>query len=157
MAQETFFMRQKRERGTNWVNEIKPNDLFKNCEKILTDVAYGKINDNDNLYYLYSDIVVLKLIEFCEWRLSTFDYIMGIIDEKRNAVNMTDTAYAEYLAAQNIKTANVYVNIHNCWYFYTMIRKNLKDFYDTKDSTFMIVFSNLCNKYSNWICPNRFM
>lgn len=152
MARESIFARKKRERGSNWVNEIRPDELTKMCENILNDIAYGNLSSNEDKWYLVSDPVINSLINFCNMRYFALEYVNRCIELYRNSqANLVANG------GDNTMYAAVYENINTCYLFYGRVLGYLKSYYITKDPTCMINLYSDCAEHRNWINPNRFI
>ena len=153
MARESIFARKKRERGSNWVNEIKPDELIKMAENILSDISYGNLSSNEDKWYLVSEPVQNALIAFCTNRCNNLGYIVRCMDEYRN----TQTAF--FNNGDNAMYDVVWENVYNSYVFYATVKQLLEAYKVTKDPTCMINLYSLAanQKYKNLIMPNRFI
>ena len=151
MAKESIFARKKRENGANWVNEIKPAELIKMSEKILSDISYGNMSSNEDKWYLVSEPVLNALIAFCTNRCNNLGYIVRCIDEYRN----TQTAF--FNNGDNAMYDVVWENVYNSYVFYATAKQLLETYRVTYDPTCMIKLYSDASKYKNVIMPNRFI
>lgn len=153
MARESIFARKKRERGTNWVNEVKPDELIKMAENIFSDISYGNLSSNEDKWYLVSEPIQNALIEFCKIRCGNLGYIVRCMDEYRN----TQTAF--FNGGDNAINNVIWENVYNCYVFYDTARQYLEMYKMTHDPTCMINLYLLASnqKFKNLICPNRFI
>ena len=151
MAKESIFARKKRENGANWVNEIKPDELIKMAEKILSDISYGNMSSNEDKWYLVSEPVQNALIAFCTNRYNNLGYIVRCMDEYRN------TQAAFFNTGDNAMYDVVWENVYNSYVFYATAKQLLETYRVTYDPTCMIKLYSDASKYKNVIMPNRFI
>lgn len=155
MAKErkSWFFHQREQYGSCWIDRQKPDDLIRNSERILTDIAYGNIGDmnSDNFKDLCHLGLVNALSCFCEKRMNIFTSLNKCVEVYRNYLtnnNSSDT---------NVELYAISSNVYNCMCCYTYAYNFLTSYINTGDITYMINFCNLMQDYKNWIVPSRFM
>lgn len=153
MARENVFQKKRKERGSNWVNEIKPDELIRMSENILTDISYGNLSSNEDKWNLVSEPVQDALISFCTNRRNNLSYVVKCMDEYRN------TQTALFNGGDNALYSAIWYNVYNSYVLYASLVQLLESYKATKDPTCMInLYSLVSNqKYKNLIIPNRFI
>lgn len=150
---KTWFFYQREQYGSGWIDRQKPDELIKNCERVLSDIAYGNFGDmnSDNFRDLCHPGMINALMSFCRKRMSTFTVINTAIENYRNYLVQNNSADA------NTEFYTVYNNIYNCMYCYRLAYDFLTAYANSNDLTYIINFCNLIQDYRNWISPNKFM
>lgn len=162
MARESIFTRKRKERGKNWFNELKPDELIRMSENILTDLSYGNLSNNDK-WDLVQESVLDGLIAFCKARVRNIEYPVRCMDFYRQQQAMLN-------GGDNVIYSPIWENMLGCYRFYSSVLGYLEaykasgkavdaqgNFIGYNDRTCMINIISLCANNKNLISPNRFL
>lgn len=150
MARESIFARKRKERGKEWYNELKPDELIRMSENILTDIAYGNLSSVQDKWDLVNDCVIESLIAFCSTRCNNLAYICRCMKFYRDCQSNLG-------GGDNILYANNWDNIYNSYQLYHYLCEYLTQYKRDKAATLMVNVYSLCANFKNYINPNRFL
>lgn len=151
MARETVFQKQRREKGTNWANELKPTDMYRLAPQILYDIANNSYTSNEDKWTLATVGVLNALVSYTKTKeLNLFFILEGL---KRNV-----TAYNAFGDTGLVNQQAVLLqNVEKSYELYHYIAPLFEQFMYTMNPVCMTSAIIRISQDKNYISPNNFI